>query len=173
MTGFGLVCGYALLGATWLNMKTEDITQEWARKCAGYIFGYVAFFMAMVTVSLPLMDDRIMDLWFSQPNIFYLQPFPMLSIVMFVFLWIDLRHKREARPFFLTLGIFLMNYAGIGISTWPWLAPFEITFRRAAAAPESLSLLLVGALLLLPVVLAYTGYCYYVFKGKSSHEISY
>ncbi len=173
MTGFGLVCGYALLGATWLNMKTEDITQEWARKSAGYIFGYVAFFMALVTVSLPLMDQRIMDLWFSQPNIFYLQPFPMLSIVMFVFLWIDLRHKREVRPFFLTLGIFLMNYAGIGISTWPWLAPFEITFRRAAAAPESLSLLLVGALLLLPVVLAYTGYCYYVFKGKSSHEISY
>ena len=173
MTGFALVCGYALLGATWLNMKTEDITQEWARKCASYLFGYVAFFMAVVSLSMPLMDERIMDLWFSQPNIFYLQPFPILSIVMFVFLWMDLRRKREIRPFFLTLGIFLMNYIGIGVSTWPWLAPYEITFRHAAAAPESLSLLLVGALVALPVVLAYTGYCYYVFKGKSSHEITY
>ena len=66
-----------------------------------------------------------------------------------------------------------MNYIGLGISTWPWLAPYEITFRRAAAAPESQSLLLVGAVLLLPLILGYTGYCYYVFRGKSSHETTY
>ena len=173
MVGVALVAGYALLGATWLNMKTEDITQEWAQKIAGYLFIFVAFFMGMVSLCMPLMDGRIRDLWFSLPNFLYLQVFPVLSIVMFVFLYFDLKKGNEFRPFFLTLGIFLMNYAGLGISTWPWLAPYEITFRRAAAAPESQSLLLVGALAMLPIILAYTGYCYYLFRGKSSHEITY
>jgi cytochrome d ubiquinol oxidase subunit II len=71
------------------------------------------------------------------------------------------------------MGIFLMNYLGLGISTWPWLVPYEFTFRHAAAAPESLSLLIVGTAVMLPVVLAYTGYCYYLFRGKSSHETAY
>ena len=73
MTGLAVVCGYGLLGATWLIMKTEDVTQSWARKCAGYLFGYVAFFMAMVSLSMPIMDDRIRALWFSLPN-FFLPP---------------------------------------------------------------------------------------------------
>jgi cytochrome d ubiquinol oxidase subunit II len=66
-----------------------------------------------------------------------------------------------------------MNYIGLGISLWPWLVPFEITFRQAAAAPESQSLLLIGTAVMLPLVLAYTGYCYYIFRGKTSHEATY
>ncbi len=173
MTGLAVVCGYGLLGATWLIMKTEDVTQSWARKCAGYLFGYVVFFMAMVSLSMPIMDSRIRALWFSLPNFLYLQIFPLLSIVLFVLLWRDLHRKHEWRPFVLSLGIFLMNYIGLGISLWPWLVPFEVTFRKAAASPESQSLLLAGTVVLLPMVLAYTGYCYYVFRGKSSHETSY
>ena len=173
MTGFAVVCGYALLGSTWLIMKTEDVTQEWARKCAGYVFGYVAFFMAVVSLSMPLMHERIKELWFTYPNILYLQPMPLLSVFFFFLLWRDLHRKNEFRPFFLSLGIFLMNYIGLSVSMWPWLVPFDVTFRRAAAAPESQSLLLVGVVVLLPLILAYTGYCYYVFRGKSSHEISY
>jgi cytochrome d ubiquinol oxidase subunit II len=85
-------------------------------------------------------------------------------------LWRDLRTEREYRPFLLTLGIFLMNYIGIGVSTWPWLVPFKVTLWDAAAAPESQSLLLLGTAFLLPCVLAYTGYCFWVFRGKASHE---
>ena len=173
MTGLAVICGYALLGATWLIMKTEDVTQDWARKCAGYLFGYVAFFMAMVSLCMPLMNADIRALWFSLPNFLYLQIFPLLSIIVFVVLWHDLRVGNEYRPFFLSLSIFLLNYLGLGISMWPWLIPFQVTFRAAAAAPESQSLLLVGTVFLLPLVLAYTGYCYYVFRGKSSHEIVY
>lgn len=171
MTGLALICGYALIGATWLIMKTEDVTQAWARKSAGYLFGYVAFFMGMVSLCMPLMNERIKALWFD--NILILQPMPLLSVAMFFLLWRDLHHKRDFRPFFLTLGIFLMNYIGLGVSMWPWLVPFEVSFRRAAAAPESQSLLLVGTLVLLPVILAYTGWCYYIFRGKSSHETTY
>ncbi len=173
MTGVALVCGYALLGATWVIMKTDHETQDWARKCAGYVLAYVGFFMALVSICMPLMNPDIWKLWFSLPNFFILQPLPLLSIVFFVMLWRDLHHGREYRPFFLSIGIFLMNYAGLGISTWPWLVPFEVSFRQAAAAPESQSLLLVGTVVLLPLVLVYTGFCFYIFRGKSSHEAIY
>ncbi|MFO7715581.1 cytochrome d ubiquinol oxidase subunit II [Desulfosarcina sp.] len=170
MTGVALVTGYALLGATWTIMKTEGDTQAWARKCARYVMLYVALFMGLVSLTMPLMNSDIKALWFSLPNFYFLQPMPILSVVFFAMLWRDLRAEREYRPFFLTLGIFLMNYIGIGISTWPWLVPFQVTLWDAAAAPESQSLLLLGTVFLLPCVLAYTGYCFWVFRGKASHE---
>lgn len=173
MTGVALVCGYGLLGAAWLIMKTEDITQDWARKCAGYLFGFVAFFMGLVSLGMPLMNDRIRALWWSLPNFYYLSILPLSCVVMFVLLWRSLHRKDEYRPFFLSQGVFLMNYIGLGISMYPWLVPFEVTFRKAAAVPESQSLLLVGTVFMLPVILAYTAYCYYVFRGKSSHETAY
>ena len=173
MTGMALVSGYALLGATWLIMKTDDDTQVWARQCAIYILVFVAVFMALVSLSMPFMNENINRLWFSWPNIILLSPMPLLSILILVLLWIDLRGQREYRPFLLSLGLFLMNYIGLGISMWPWLVPFEITFRQAAAAPESQSLLLVGTAVMLPIILVYVGYCYYLFRGKSSHEATY
>ncbi|WP_319574224.1 cytochrome d ubiquinol oxidase subunit II [uncultured Desulfobacter sp.] len=173
MTGVALVAGYALLGATWLIMKTEDVTQEWARKCTGYLFWHVALFMGLVSLCMPIMDMRIRELWFDPVNFIFLSVMPVSCIVLFWMLWQDLRNKNEYRPFFLIQGIFLMNYIGIGVSTWPWLVPYRVTFRHAAAAAESQSLLLIGAVIMLPVVLAYTGYCYWIFRGKSSHETSY
>jgi cytochrome d ubiquinol oxidase subunit II len=170
MTGVALVTGYALLGATWVIMKADGETQEWARGCAKYVMLYVAVFMGLVSLTMPLMNSDIRELWFSLPNFYFLQPMPILSVVFFILLWRDLRSEREFRPFFLTLGIFFMNYIGIGVSTWPWLVPFELTLWDVAAAPESQSLLLVGTIFLLPCVLAYTGYCFYVFRGKASHE---
>ncbi len=173
MTGLALVCGYALIGATWLIMKTEDVTQAWARKCAGYLFGYVAFFMALVSISMPLMNAAIKALWFSLPNFFYLMVMPLACVVLFIVLWRDLHRGHEYRPFLVTIGVFLMNYIGLGVSMWPWLVPFQVSFRKAAAAPESQSLLIVGTAVLLPIVLGYTAYSYYIFRGKSSHEAHY
>jgi cytochrome d ubiquinol oxidase subunit II len=173
MTGLALVCGYALLGSTWLVMKTEDDTQSWARKCATYLLVFVAAFMGVVSLSMPFMNENVKNLWFSWPNILLLSPMPLLSGGMLLLLWRDLRAGREVRPFFLGQGLFLMNYIGLGISMWPWLVPFEITFRKAAAAPESQSLLLVGTVIMLPIILGYMGYLYYVFRGKSSHEATY
>jgi cytochrome d ubiquinol oxidase subunit II len=173
MTGLALVCGYTLLGATWLVMKTEDITQDWARKCAGYVLGYVGLFMGLVSLSMPFINDDVKTLWFSLPNFFLLLPMPLLSIGVFILLWRDLHTQRENRPFFLSLGLFLLNYIGLGISLWPWLVPYEITIWHAAAAPESQSLLLIGTVIMLPLILCYVGYCYYVFRGKTTHEATY
>jgi cytochrome d ubiquinol oxidase subunit II len=154
-------------------MKTENATQAWARKCAAYLLVFVALFMALVSISMPFLNADVKNLWFSLPNFFILLPMPLFSIVIVVWLARDLKAQKEYRPFFLSLGIFLLNYIGLGISLWPWLVPFEITLWQAAAAPESQSLLLVGTVIMLPLVLAYTGYCYYIFRGKTSHEAAY
>jgi cytochrome d ubiquinol oxidase subunit II len=92
---------------------------------------------------------------------------------MLLVIWRDIHTGKEYRPFFLSFGVFLTGYLGIAISMWPYLVPFEITFRQAAAAPESQSLLLVGTVIMLPVVIIYTAYCYYIFRGKASHESAY
>jgi cytochrome d ubiquinol oxidase subunit II len=174
MTGMAVVFGYALLGATWLVMKTEDITQAWARQVAGYVQGFVGIFMALVSISMPLMNARVKTLWFSTPNFYYLLVIPLLTVGLFALLWLDLhRAKREYRPFFLSIGVFLMGYLGLGISIYPWLIPFRYTLWDAAASGPGLSLLLVGVLPLLPLILGYTGYCYYVFRGKTDHEHMY
>ncbi|MGD8336848.1 MAG: cytochrome d ubiquinol oxidase subunit II [Desulfobacterales bacterium] len=173
MTGLALVCGYVLMGATWLIMKTDGETQLWARKCAGYITVFVALFMGLVSLSMPFLNETVKTLWFSLPNFFYLLPMPLLSIVLVILLWHGIHAQKEIRPFFLSIGLFVLNYIGLGISLWPWIVPFEITIWQAAAAPESQSLMLVGTVIMLPLVLAYTGYCYYVFRGKSSHETTY
>jgi cytochrome d ubiquinol oxidase subunit II len=173
MTGLALVCGYALLGSTWLIMKTENTTQDWARKCATYVLGFVAIFMGLVSLCMPFINQDVKNLWFSLPNFFVLLPMPLLSAGIVILLWRDLYARREHRPFFLSLGIFLMNYVGLGISLWPWLVPYKINIWQAAAAPESQSLLLIGTVVMLPVVLTYTGFCYYIFRGKTTHESIY
>jgi cytochrome d ubiquinol oxidase subunit II len=173
MTGFALVCGYALLGATWAIMKTEGETQAWARKCASYLMIWVGLFIGLVSLSMPLMNPDINRLWFSLPNFYYLLPMPGLTLVFFILLWRDIHRGREYRPFFLNIGIFLLSYIGLGVSTFPWLVPFNVSLWDAAAAPQSQSLLLVGTVVLLPIILGYTGYCFYVFRGKASHDAHY
>ena len=92
---------------------------------------------------------------------------------MFVMIWRGLVKGKEYLPFFLSIGVFLTGYLGLGISLWPWMVPFNVSFRQAAAAPESQSLLLVGAAVMLPVVLGYVAFNYYVFRGKTSDEALY
>ncbi len=168
MTGVAVVFGYALLGSTWLVIKTDGETQAWARKSASYTLGFVALFLAIVSISMPIMNPDIRSKWFTIPNLFIL--LPIASAIMLVTLWRDLRTDREVRPFLLSFGVFLTGYLGIAISMWPYVVPFKVTFRQAAAAPESQTLFLVGTIIMLPIILGYTGYCYYVFRGKVSHE---
>ncbi|MDP2193982.1 MAG: cytochrome d ubiquinol oxidase subunit II, partial [Alphaproteobacteria bacterium] len=173
ITGLSLIFGYTLLGATWLIMKTEGITQKWARRVAGYVKYYVALAMIVISLATPFVDPRIMKLWFSMPNIFYLAPIPLLTFMGFVKLWLDLQSHKEYSPFLLTIGLFFLGYLGLGISLYPWIVPFELTLWQAAAAPQSQSILLIGTVFLLPIILFYTGYVYYVFRGKSCHEPLY
>lgn len=174
LTGIALVFGYALLGATWTIMKTEDQTQKWARQAAKYVLIFVAFFMAVVCICMPFIDPQIFQRWFSMPNLILLSPIPILTLVAFVVLAKDLNNKkREIRPFIMALGLFLLSYIGFGIGMYPWLVPFEFTIWDAAAVSTSQSLLLVGTALFLPLILVYTAYCFYTFRGKAGHEAMY
>jgi len=170
MTGIAMVFGYALLGSTWLIMKTDGITQQWARLVAKYSLIFVGIFMALVSMTMPFLDYRITLRWFSIPNFYYLVFIPILTAVLFILLFRDLKKEtREHRPFFLSMGLFLMGYIGLGISLYPWIIPFHYSLKQAAAYGPSLSLMLVGVLPLLPLILGYTGYCYYIFRGKIPH----
>lgn len=174
LSGLGVVAAYALLGATWLVMKTHGGTQKWARNMARYVFAYVLLAMVVISITMPFIDSRIQVLWFSLPNIYILGIIPALTVVVFYMLWKDLANKaREVRPFILTVVIFLLGYLGVCISVFPWIVPYEFTLWQAAAASTSLSLVLIGTVIMLPIILAYTAYCYYVFRGKSSEESMY
>jgi len=174
LTGVALVFGYALLGATWLIMKTDGPLQQWARQVGQYCLILVLFFMAVVSAAMPFVDPRVADLWFSMPNFFLLLPIPILTAGVFYLLWKDLHNKKtEYRPFLLTLGVFALGYLGFGISLYPWIVPFEFTIWEAAAVGPSLSLTLVGTLIMLPIILAYTAFCFYVFRGKADDGSMY
>lgn len=174
MTGIAVVFGYALLGSTWLIMKTEDVTQTWARKVASYVLGFVGIFMALVSISVPMLHERISVFWFSTPNFYYLLPIPLITILLFIKLWKDLYNtKKEYSPFVFSISIFLMGYLGLAISLYPWIVPFKYTIYDAAACSPGLSLLFVGVVPLLPLILGYTAYCYYIFRGKTSHDNTY
>lgn len=173
MTGLALIFGYGLLGASWLIMKTDKETQKWARMVTRYALIYVIGFMAIVSAWVPFIDPAIATRWFSWPNLIYLSPIPFLVLIAIIFLIRSVLKGHEVTPFLLSIFLFLLGYAGLAISLWPWVVPFAVTLRDAAAAPESLSLLLIGTALFLPVVLAYTGYSYYVFRGKATKEKLY
>ena len=155
-------------------MKTQDITQQWARKAALYAALFVGLFMAVVSMAMPFVDEIVKTFWFSTPNIYYLSVIPLTTAVLFAILFWDLsQNKCENRPFFLSIGLFLMGYLGLALSIYPWIIPFAYTLEQSAASNPGLSLMLVGVIPLLPIILGYTGYNYYVFRGKTSHEHLY
>jgi cytochrome d ubiquinol oxidase subunit II len=174
MTGFALLFGYILLGATWLIMKTEGVTQAWARKMAAFGLVCVGLFMLLVTVFMPIINPGIRQLWFSAPTFYYLAIIPLIAVLLFSIIVYDLMYsKKEYRPFLCSIGLFLTAYIGLGVSLYPWIIPFKFTLWEAAASGPSLSLILVGVAPLLPIILGYTAYSYYIFRGKTSHEPYY
>jgi cytochrome d ubiquinol oxidase subunit II len=172
MCGVAVVFGYALLGAAWTIMKSDGDTQQWARRCAKYTTLYVAMFMGIVSLWVPFLDNDISKIWFG-PHMPFLMILPLITMAAFAALVWSLVKNKEVMPFLMTLSLFLLGYVGLGISLWPWAVPYEVTLAQAAATPESLSLLLVGITIFLPVVLAYTGYCYYLFRGKTDDAPTY
>jgi len=173
LTGIGLVVGYSLLGATWLYMKTEDRLQQWARERARWgVLGILAFIL-LISIWTPLAQARIAERWFSLPNFYFFVPVPILTALLAWLLWDALQRGREALPFVCTMGLFFLSYTGLIISQWPYIVPPSITLRDAAAAPTAQVFLLVGTLFLLPVILMYAFWSYWVFRGKVRSDIGY
>jgi cytochrome d ubiquinol oxidase subunit II len=173
-TGLALMSGYALLGAGWLVIKMEGTLQDWARSLGRRCLIGTTLAVAVVSLWTPFIDAHIATRWFSWPNIALLAPVPLITVGLIWYVWWSLNNNRsDYAPFFGALGLFMMSYLGIAISLWPMIVPRHFTLEQAAASPSTQAFLLVGTLVLLPVILLYTGWSYWVFHGKVRADIGY
>src|SRR5262249_139465 len=173
LCGVSLVAGYALLGATWLTMKTEGPVSERARGQAKILLLAVLVCMAAVSLWTPLTQPRIAERWFSLPNFFFLWPVPMITALTAYFTWRWIEDKRDVPPFLATIVLFLLGFLGLVISNFPYLVPPTLTVWETAAAPASQIFMLLGTLFLLPIILGYIGFIYWLFRGKVREGESY
>ena len=174
LTGIAVLFGYALLGSTWLILKTEGRMQEIARNLTRPLVLVVVAFMGLVSAWLPFLDSRIMARWFEGANFWWLAPVPLLALVNAFLLWrAAMRRGRDAAPFLLTLCFFVLGFVGLVLGIWPHIVPPGLTIWDAASPPSSQGFVLVGLIILLPAILGYTYWSYSVFKGKVAADSGY
>jgi cytochrome d ubiquinol oxidase subunit II len=171
--GIALMFGYALLGAGWLVIKTEGVLQDWARGFGRYALIGTCVAVGVVSLWTPLANASIAARWFSWPNIVWLAPVPLITLALIWYAWRSLNDRSEYAPFIAALALFVMSYLGIAISLWPMIVPGHFTLEQAAASQSTQAFLLVGTLVLLPVILVYTAWSYWVFRGKVRSDIGY
>ncbi len=173
LTGLALVVGYGLLGACWLIWKTEGELQSRFRGLARTLGVGLAGAIGAVSLSMLFLSGEFRERWLTFPALLVAAPVPLLVLVLGWRLHRALERREDAAPFACTLGLFLLSYIGLGISMWPFIVPPDITIWDAAAPPATQLFLLVGALVLVPIILAYTGYVYWLFRGKVTAESGY
>ena len=173
LSGVFLTVGYSFIGACWLILKAEGELQKkavaWAR---GGIWG-VVLGIGAISLATPLVSDRIWDRWFSIPEFFLLAPLPLMSAAVIAGIWVVLRRLPTANDSFAWLPfagasmLFVLAFTGLAYSFYPYVVPEKLTIYDAASAPESLFIILIGALIVIPVIAAYSALAYYVFRGKA------
>ncbi|MEM7444738.1 MAG: cytochrome d ubiquinol oxidase subunit II [Pseudomonadota bacterium] len=173
LTGLAVVVGYILLGSTWLILKTEGALQERAFGIARVAGVLTLGFIVAVSIWTPLLGDAYLARWWNWPNTLLFAPVPVLVGVIAVFFWFALTARRERAPFLLALCLFVLSYAGLAISMYPYIAPPSLTIFDAAAPASSQIFLIYGAPVLLVILLCYTAYSYWVFRGKVNMKIGY
>ena len=170
LTGAGLVVGYALLGACWLIWKTEGDIRAAARRYARILLPSLFVAIGAVSLYTPFLEQQYWRRWFEYPGLIVTVPMPLFVLGFTFLLWRSLRRDVDWHPFLFTLILFLLSMIGLGISIWPDVIPGRITIWDAAAPFESQMFMLVGAGILIPLILAYTAWSYWVFRGKVGEE---
>jgi cytochrome d ubiquinol oxidase subunit II len=168
-----LAASYAAMGAAWLIYKTEGALQQKAVRWLRSTLVLTVLGMASVSLATPFASTRIFDKWFVWPQMLYLSPLPILSALLFVWLWRQTFHlpkendRHSIVPFLTLAAIFALGFAGLAWSFYPFVVPDRLTIWQAASAPESLAVILVGTVFVLPIIIAYSFYSYRVFGGKA------
>ena len=165
-TGVGLLAAYALLGCTWLIFKTGDDLQRRMVAIARPLTLILLAVIGVISIWTPLSHPEIAQRWFTWPNIAWFAPVPVLVLLTAWQLLARLRGDPHATPFVLTLFLVFLGYSGLGISLWPNIIPPSVSIWDASSPPQSQGFALVGALLIIPMILGYTAWAYYVFRGK-------
>jgi cytochrome d ubiquinol oxidase subunit II len=170
LVGVSLVCGYALLGSTWLIMKSEGTLQvRCYRLAVGLGIGTIVA-IALVSAATPFLSDVYWQRWFAWPQVLFTAQVPLLVAIATAVFFTSLKRRHHYTPFLMALLVFALSLAGLGISLFPYVVPPKITIWDAAAPPASLKFMLPGALVIVPIILAYTGFAYWVFRGKTGPE---
>ena len=170
LTGASLVVGYALLGSAWLIWKTEGLIQADARRFARILTPALLVAIGAVSLYTPFVEPQYFQRWFEFPGLLVTVPMPLLIGLVAFALWRSLDWRRDWLPFLLTLMLFLLSMAGLAISIWPDIIPGRVSIWQAAAPESSQIFMLVGAALLIPLILAYTAWSYWVFRGKVGED---
>lgn len=173
LTGIAVVVGYVLLGSTWLNMKTTGALQLRQRKFAKWSGFSLLAAMGAVSLWTPFLQPIYYTRWFAWPAIVYSAVVPALVMFCAWLLYRGLKQDKEVQPFLASLGLFVFTFAGLGISFYPFIVPPFLTIHDAAAPDISLKFMLPGVLILVPIIIVYTAYSYWVFRGKVDAEAGY
>jgi cytochrome d ubiquinol oxidase subunit II len=166
LTSVALVIGYALLGATWLVLKTEDGLRDKAYHLCWYLLFAMLAAIGVVSVATPFLNIQYAQRWFTWPNVILTAPVPIAVAAVTLALLRALAEKQDSQPFYLVLALFALCYAGLGISMYPYIVPQSITIWQAASPENSQVFMLFGIALLIPLILGYTAWAYWVFRGK-------
>jgi cytochrome bd ubiquinol oxidase subunit II len=162
-----------LLGAGWLILKTEGRIQADARRHGRICLLGVLAAIAVVSIWTPLASQAVAARWFSWPNILILAPVPIATAVAALATWRALGSGAEVGPFAGAIVLFILSFVGIAISLYPMIVPYHFTLWEAASSDRTQAFLLIGTLVLLPVILVYSGWSYWVFRGKVRSDIGY
>lgn len=173
LTGAAVVAGYALLGATWLIMRTSGDLQARAFRFAQIFAWATLAFIGAVSLATPFLEGEYWRRWFAWPGVLVTAPVPIAVAATAFFLFRSIWTRREIQPFLLSLALFFLSFVGLGVSIWPYVVPGRITIWDAAAPEASQLFMLVGISVLIPVILAYTAYAYWIFRGKIDPEAGY
>ncbi|HEX4695945.1 cytochrome d ubiquinol oxidase subunit II [Sphingomonas sp.] len=166
LTGIGVVAGYALLGSCWLIFKTDGATQGRAFRLARIAGVATALAVTAVSAATPFLEQRYYERWLTFPSILFAGSVPVLVAALSIGFWWALLNKKELMPFLLTLGLYLLCFAGLGASMYPDIVPGAVSIVQAASPAKSQTFMLIGAGLMIPIILAYTAWSYWVFRGK-------
>ncbi len=170
VTAIALLSGYVLLSALWLVMKGDEALREWAYGVARSALIALAAFIVIFSLWTPFLHPEIAARWFTPANMVMLSPVPLVTAASVVALWRALARRQRYTPFLLAIVIFMLCYTGLGVSLFPYIIPPDITIWQAAAAPDSQLFMLYGAIPILPIILGYTAYSYYVFWDATEHD---
>lgn len=173
LTGIALLFGYGLLGAGWLILKTEDGVQSAARRHGRICLLGVLVAIGIVSIWTPLVNQTVASRWFGWPNTLLLAPVPIATAAIAIVTWRAFDSRAEVLPFVGAIGLFVLSYIGIAISLYPMIVPYHFTLWEAASSERTQAFLLVGTLTLLPIILMYTGWSYWVFRGKVRDDVGY
>jgi cytochrome d ubiquinol oxidase subunit II len=173
LAGVGVIIAYTLLGSTWLIMKTEGELHDRMIQVAKPFALLLLAAIVAVSIWTPLRFPHVADRWFTFPNILFLAPVPLLVALCMFLLLRSLGRKPFRQPFVLALALIFLGYSGMAISIWPHVVPPAITIWEAASPPQSQGFALVGTLFILPIILMYTGWSYWVFRGKVKADAGY